>query len=49
MPRARRQVRQPDDNEPLSDWERNFLASIDAWEGELTPAAGEARRDRTGS
>jgi hypothetical protein len=26
----------PDDEELLSDWERNFLASIDAWEGELT-------------
>jgi hypothetical protein len=33
---------EPDDG-PLSDWERNFLASIDARERELTPGQQEKR------
>jgi hypothetical protein len=32
------------DEELLTDWERNFLASIDAREGELTPGQ-QARLD----
>jgi hypothetical protein len=27
---------EPTDDELLSDWERRFVASIDAWDGELT-------------
>jgi hypothetical protein len=31
----------PDDDELLSDWERNFLVSLDTSEGELTPRQQE--------
>jgi hypothetical protein len=28
----------PPDDEPLTEWERDFLASLDAWEAAPTPA-----------
>jgi hypothetical protein len=34
---------EPDDDELLTDWERNFLASLDLWEGELTWRQQEKR------
>jgi hypothetical protein len=29
---------EPSDDALLTEWERDFLASLDAWEGALTPA-----------
>jgi hypothetical protein len=32
---------EPTDDELLTEWEQGFLASIDVWEGELTPRQQE--------
>lgn len=35
---------EPDDDELLTDWERRFLTSLDAWHGELAERQ-QAKRD----